>query len=568
MCVSPIKIRNNSRSFQHGVSPLFREVPCGHCLECQQSVQMDWFVRLAYEWFDCIDNKKGTCFLITFTYNDFSRPYFNVDKHVCDVLNYGLKRLVKEDDEVSQRRFDFEQKYGISFDEYIPFSHYHFDRQDLSKFLKSLRQILDYFGVYKYEENDTIKYFIASEYGHESHLPHYHGIFFLPFKISAERFMQYCRYAWSFGVKRCDLPDFAIRHLNEVKNNGNGFYVYDTEGTAWHDWFYKKVGRNVYVKKLRGFLSYSKKWPAELTSVSGIEYVSKYVSKKDDYLLHRDWLMLSDYLHIFPRRLIDIESRYPDLVKYVRILRSYFPKVHTSNGLGISILNEFDMLSEDDIAKMCVSSSLSVKGIARKFNVPAYILNRVMYDNDDCDFTLRKLSSVGVKVLRAKLIKTVDEFPDKYQHNINEACHLLTSNEINDLQEEFHIGLFSCPDLRQLSIYNTFFRYVEIPDKNVVFDDIHSVIDTFFYDYFDSMLSPKYDVSLPPNLMHPSAVRVASRYCWNYQPCFHGFDNYLDYYNSICLLVRKRKMERKKQEYLESQRYRKLYNEPLYNFNY
>lgn len=68
MCLSPLKIRNNSRSFEQGFYPLYREVPCGHCLECQQAVQNDWFVRLAYEWFDNTD-KGGTSILLTITYN-------------------------------------------------------------------------------------------------------------------------------------------------------------------------------------------------------------------------------------------------------------------------------------------------------------------------------------------------------------------------------------------------------------------------------------------------------------------------------------------------------------------
>lgn len=186
-----------------------------------------------------------------------------------------------ENEDVHNKVFDFECRYGISAYDYRPFSHHHFDHQDLSKFFKSLRQILDYKGIFKYTDKDTLKFFCASEYGHENHLPHYHVTFFLPFKISPAEFMDCCRWAWSYSVKRADLPDFITKILKTKQYVSNNITNVSTpNGKNWCDWFIKSTGSHVYVKNLRGFLSYSKKYPPEICSVQGLKYVVKYVSKK------------------------------------------------------------------------------------------------------------------------------------------------------------------------------------------------------------------------------------------------------------------------------------------------
>lgn len=82
MCINPIKIRNNSRSFHAQTSALYSEVPCGHCEECRNKVQNDWFVRLYYEWLYTTDVLKGSVYFITLTYNDAHLPFFHVNDNV------------------------------------------------------------------------------------------------------------------------------------------------------------------------------------------------------------------------------------------------------------------------------------------------------------------------------------------------------------------------------------------------------------------------------------------------------------------------------------------------------
>ena len=81
MCLSPIKIRNNSRSYEENVSPLYNEVPCGKCLECQQAIQSDWFVRLAYEYFFTKDKLNGIVYFITLTYNN-DNVLYEIHDHI------------------------------------------------------------------------------------------------------------------------------------------------------------------------------------------------------------------------------------------------------------------------------------------------------------------------------------------------------------------------------------------------------------------------------------------------------------------------------------------------------
>lgn len=565
MCLNPIKIRNNSRSFERGFSPLYREVPCGHCDECNSAVQNDWFVRLAYEWFENND-KGGTTLLITLTWNDANRPYLKVDNNVFEVLQRGLKRLCLEDEDVNNRRAEFEAKYKISAFEFRPFSHYHFDYKELSKFLKSLRQIFDYKNIHHYG-SDTIKFFIASEYGHDKHLPHHHAVFFLPFKISSSDFMDCAKYAWSKSVKRCDCPEFIIKKIENKKSLKNGISNYSTpNGKKWQDWFIKKTGSHIYVKNLRGMLSYSKKYPAELCSVEGIKYVTKYVSKKDEYLLEKRWRVLSDYLHIFPRSLDGIKSRYAQCCDIVQTLRNYFPRVHSSNFLGISILREFECLTDEEIAKRFNTVSFPVIGVPRLYRVPAYIINRVMYKNDDFDNTLRVLTKTGLAVLKYRLELRVEEFQSELRNLQFKEFRLLTQNDLSYLEKTYNMQDFftTIPPARNLAIYKFFFQNVEIPDTNFQCTDYKTAFDTFYYDYFDKKLSPVYDSQSVPCHLKLTAVRHRHRYCWNYQPCFFMYDKYLEYYNDVRTLVAKRKCEQRKLEYLDKQKYRKLYNEALY----
>lgn len=568
MCLSPIKIRNNSRSFMQGVSSIFNEVPCGHCAECQQMIQDDWFVRLAYEWFY---TKKigGTSFFITLTFNDMDLPFFRVDEKVIRILRNGLERLRLVDEDVEKRYNDFYEKTKILPSEYLPFSHSYFPFDVLRKFFKSLRQILDYKGILPYDNTETLKYFVGSEYGHDNHRPHFHITFFCPFVISASDFKECVEYAWSYTVKREDLPDFMLDRLDKRSSLKEGVTRLSTpNGKNWKDWFIKKKGIHIYTKHLRGACEYSKKWPPVITSVEGLKYVVKYLRKRDDYLSGADFSLLWEFLRIFPRNLKDYGSTYKKINEYVTLLRSFFPHVHTSNFLGISILDEFGQLSEDEIARKLVDNTLFIPSLPRVYRVPAYIANRLMYNVDDDDVSLRKLSEVGVKVISAKFEQKIEEFELRLQRTSEEFGKLLLKNELINLEKLYPSAfprLFSNAFIpRDLAVYLYLFRNVECPN-----DDLCYNILEVFRDNIDLLLFNKinksYDIERPPSTIERGVINARAKKLWNFQPCFEGFDEYLDCLRDIQAMVKLRKAEVRKKDYLERVNARKFFNSIIYN---
>ena len=567
MCLSPIKIRNNSRSFESFSSPLFNEVPCGHCDECISKLHNDWFVRLAYEWFR-IQKIGGIAYFVTLTYNDKNLPFLKFDSTKIDILHNGLKRLSLENDDVLSAINDFSFDTGVNVFEYIPFDNCHFSKDDLSKFIKAFRQVLDYENIYHYDDKDTIKFWIGSEYGHDRHRVHYHVLFFLPFLIDKDRFLDLVKYAWSYSVKRCDCPTFIIKVLDNRDQLSSGITCLSTpNGKDWLDWFIKKTGNHIYVKNLRGNCEYSKRHPASLQSVNGLYYVIKYVSKKDEYLSEPRWSLLQRFLKIFPRNLDDISSRYPDLCKLVKELRSYFPFVHCSHGLGISILDEFNLLSEDDKVKYLVEPSISIAGQTKRFSVPSYIVNRVMYDVDNCDSTLRVLSSIGVKVLKYRLNLRVEEFGKKVDKILHEDLPMLNKSDYLYLSKKFPYidsSSFIKPSSRDLAIYLYFFKNVQCPDRSQ-FYDLPAVIDTFYHQYFYKKIYRNYDIERRPCDTPYVAVNWLSKYCWNFQPCFSGFDEWLQYLFTVHKIVGERRSKYYEHENKQNSYYRSFFQSLLYS---
>lgn len=177
--------------------------------------------------------------------------------------------------------------------------------------------------------------------------------------------------------------------------------------------------------------------------MEGLNYVVKYVHKKDLYLSSIRFEMLNDYLRIFPRCLDDYSSRYPKMTEYIKTLRNYFPHVHSSYYLGISVLDEFKYLDAESTAKLIIDDKpLSIVGVPRKFGIPAYIVNRLMYDMDDFDNTLRKLSPIGLKVVSFRLDRRIEEFANYVGKVRNEYFALLTSDDKVSLRKKFLILVF------------------------------------------------------------------------------------------------------------------------------
>ena len=158
MCLSPIHIPNKSSYIVDGISYSGYDVPCGHCLECQQQKRNEWQTRIAFE-LSSLYARGGRAVFLTFTYNDAHLPSVELDfgVHGKDVISC-------------------------------------FRHADVLAFLNRLKvEAHKVFGPYSY------KYFFTSEYGSNTKRPHYHAIFFLQPFVDWLKFVEMCRAKWSFG---------------------------------------------------------------------------------------------------------------------------------------------------------------------------------------------------------------------------------------------------------------------------------------------------------------------------------------------------------------------------------
>lgn len=144
MCVSPLKVKNNSVNFRPWCDRYYNIVPCGKCFQCQEKIKNDYLTRSLIE-YEYTHSIGGSVYFYTLTYNDDNLPKFN----------------------------------NISC----------FNKADVQKFFKRLRKL-----------GYIFKYFLTSEYGSQNTLrPHYHLLFFLPYRVSSVKFYDDVKKTWHLG---------------------------------------------------------------------------------------------------------------------------------------------------------------------------------------------------------------------------------------------------------------------------------------------------------------------------------------------------------------------------------
>lgn len=158
MCLSPIHIPNKSSYIVDGISYSGYDVPCGHCLECQQQKRNEWQTRIAFE-LSSLYARRGCAVFLTFTYNEAHLPSVELD-------------------------------FGVHGKEVISC----FRHSDVLSFLNRLKV-----EAHKCFGPNSYKYFFTSEYGSNTKRPHYHAIFFLQPFVDWHKFVEMCRAKWSFG---------------------------------------------------------------------------------------------------------------------------------------------------------------------------------------------------------------------------------------------------------------------------------------------------------------------------------------------------------------------------------
>lgn len=570
MCLSLIKIRNNSRHYQRGYLPLFNEVPCGHCPECIANLQRDFFLRVYYEAL-FIEKLNGVTFFMTFTYNNDNIPMLEWTAKDIENVNSWLRGASCSGDyQFINAIHNYNDEYGNVYN-YLPQNLPTFNRKHLSLFMKSLRQILDQQGVYTYEQQKQVpvKFYFASEYGEELHRPHYHALFFVPFKIDRNRWLELCRQAWSYQI---DIESFPYRESLPVLEKGSQV-ILDCENRGWFNYIYKRLKNGRYIlKTLRGNISYSHSNPAEVIAGKGMQYVSKYIRKTDKYTSSSEFNELRAYLKCFLSPSACKEFALPSLADSVQKLKNAIPFVHTSDNLGIDIINVLQDKYGNQLAQNLNQRCLSVRGTSELYKVPNYILNRIMYRADEFDNSLRVLTDVGVKAMYYRYLDKIDNLAKSYVDCVALSWHLdkdilakvfdkykgMSKDEwFNFLKNNL---FYDVP--RALAIYALTYRNLVVAN-NMSFTDITPLLDTSI-DVFMARFALPLDNDLSPNCMYLRAFQTEQKDSFNFSPCFSGFEIWLIIFNDLNRIVRQKKIQERYKQHLEDMHNRQYRNDTLY----
>lgn len=263
----------------------FIAVPCGKCIECSDRKRNDLFVRASYEYADCLSH-GGSAYFITLTYNNKCLPMFG--HHPC------------------------------------------FNRLDVTTFLRRLRarhyKFCKKFGY----EYDGIRYFVTSEYGHETHRPHYHMVLFVQRPLNVNLIPYLVRSTWHFGMVNVQhlQSNIGVRYVAKYA----GKDINNIEG----DFVLTKAIRN-YKMSL-----YSQPWFKEYSQ-----------------------LLLTDDYNDFVKLLLDKDETFTKWYSTLRKLRQKKQFYTCSKQLGHAALSR--VVSGYDVVS---GASISVPSCANPYPIP------------------------------------------------------------------------------------------------------------------------------------------------------------------------------------------------------
>lgn len=300
MCLNPIRVRNNSTYKVSSLSPTLYEVPCGTCDECLAIKQSEWDLRISFE-LQALYFRGGFSVFLTFSYNDENLPYY-----------------IDEDNDFKFPCFRW---------------------SDVTTFLNRLKVSMS-----RLYGNNMYKYFITSEFGKNTHRPHYHGLFNLEKGVNLFEFCELCRKLWTYG--------FMFPKFDEKK----GHYVD----------------------------SYGRYTTPEITSRTGtVRYVCKYITK--DLAFMQD-PAVADYIS--------------EKSHYIRMSKC-FPKHWQSKNFGVTIFDSLDLFNFTDTLEKGVQHPFTMKFVP----IPRYVLNKLKYKNISTKGTsFERKSEVTGKYLYLSLI--------------------------------------------------------------------------------------------------------------------------------------------------------------------
>lgn len=427
MCTSPITIKNRSRRYVDGVSKMFFHVPCGHCKECMKAQQDEWFVRAFFEYLRC-KNAGGHVFFPTFSYNKEHLPHYD-----DDVMDY-----------------------------HIPC----FSYKDILSFRNKLRVYLTREGY----DAKGLRFIIASEFGGKKGRPHYHGLFFVPFDIRKDKFLELCRKAW-----------------------------------------------------INGFVMVSKKG-LEIQSIKGIQYATKYCSKEQHWTKKYG---VNKYIIGLKDRISQGDSE-AELI--LQDFRKCLPKHYQSVGFGMQLV---DILSKDYDSLINCEIDLSKFGFVTsnkfKFPIPRYIRRKILFDKDEYNTDIP--SFINYDIFTAFFKKNIEDMTKRFDYlkSYSTFCNHYAPLRLSPyvLRNEWHKIRIVRKHIYDMVVYNLVFRDVPITKTDKAFADMK------FYTNFDNALffafNQKFNWDKPREMYHSyldcfPEMFTRDRYCFNDLPFFHPID--------------------------------------------
>lgn len=158
MCLQYIRLKTkNLNATKYGY------VPCGKCVECRKAKQDEWKFRLNAEFLKLKKQGWNVAFC-TLTYDNKQLPHIP-------------KELFKKEEDYKEVAC--------------------FSRTDVQNWIGSVRQYFKYHNGFK--NGDNIRYFVASEYGSNTHRPHYHAILAWPQRVDYQKMHAVCSHFWNKG---------------------------------------------------------------------------------------------------------------------------------------------------------------------------------------------------------------------------------------------------------------------------------------------------------------------------------------------------------------------------------
>lgn len=209
-CFSPL-ILKDSRGYPF-------QVPCGHCVACQNNKRSSLSLKLRLE-----EYASKYCYFLTLTYDDDNLPLFSLGR---DTLSQDFIRLypcsgrLRNDsfiDDFCEDFYNFDSAFVDKMDYYSSFvtnyeRKYHktcvyghglyalLYYRDVQLFLKRIRKF-----IYK-NYGEKIRYYVIGEYGTKSLRPHWHLLFFFNSSALSQAF-EICENVGT-SSRPCQCPRF------------------------------------------------------------------------------------------------------------------------------------------------------------------------------------------------------------------------------------------------------------------------------------------------------------------------------------------------------------------------